>query len=88
MKIHELTETIPVDTYKLCANILIWRNGVYLMTLETVITNLENTIAGKRMLLDSLIDGSSSSTELTREYVRINISELSRILDDLKQINT
>ena len=52
------------------------------------ITNLENIIAGKRMLLDSLIDGSSSSTELTREYVRINISELSRILDDLKQINT
>ena len=59
-----------------------------LAAVQTVVANLERTIAGKRMLLDSLIDGSSSSTELTREYVRINISELSRILDDLKQINT
>jgi hypothetical protein len=56
------------------------------MTLETVIANLENTIHGKRQLLDGMIDYPMALT-VTREFVQINIAELERILEDLKQIN-
>ncbi|CAB4122589.1 hypothetical protein UFOVP29_40 [uncultured Caudovirales phage] len=58
------------------------------MTLETVIANLERTIVGKRMLLDSMMSYSGHSTDTMREYVRINIVELSRILNDLKEIKS
>lgn len=58
------------------------------ITLQTVIANLENTIAGKRALLDNMqyYSGNASSIDVTSEFLRINITELNRILDDLKQI--
>ena len=56
------------------------------MTLESVIANLERTIVGKTELLDRMMSYSGNSTDTMREYVRVNISELSRILNDLKDI--
>jgi len=56
------------------------------MTLETVIANLENTIRGKRQLLDGMMYERAYSAQ-DREYVNVNIDELERILTDLKKIN-
>lgn len=58
------------------------------ITLQTVIANLENTIAGKRALLDNMqyYSDNASSIDVTSEFLRINITELKQILDDLKQI--
>jgi hypothetical protein len=57
------------------------------MTLETVIANLENTIRGKRLLLDDMMAYHGGSTNVTREFLQIHIDELERILADLKKIN-
>ena len=52
---------------------------------ETVIANLESTIAGKRMLLDDMrIEPGCSAQD--REHVRILVDELIPILNDLKDI--
>ena len=56
------------------------------MKLETVIANLENTIRGKRQLLDDMMAYHGGSTNVTREFLQINIAELERILTDLKRI--
>jgi len=55
------------------------------MTLETVIANLENTIQGKQALLSDM-DFYGGSNRYTREFLRININELERILADLRVI--
>ena len=57
------------------------------MDLETVIANLENTIQGKRQLLDHIHHYDGGVSQVTREFVQINIAELERILEDLKKIN-
>jgi hypothetical protein len=61
------------------------------MTLETVIANLENTIQGKQALLRDIdfysgTPSSTASSQYTREFLRININELNRILSDLKKV--
>jgi hypothetical protein len=56
------------------------------MTLETVISNLENTIWGKRQLLDHMHHYDGGVSQVTREFVKINIAELERILEDLKKL--
>ncbi len=59
------------------------------MTLDQVIRNIENTILGKRELLDSLnfyTGGNGQSEWVTAEFIRVNISELERILVDLKKV--
>jgi len=64
------------------------------MNLQTVITNLKNTIAGKEGALDEynkalnvrvdpLDAGERMAIIATVEYLKINIAELNRILDDL-----
>ena len=61
------------------------------MNLQTVITNLRNTIAGKEealALYESRRDipraaGDQMAIVATIEFLKINISELNRILDDL-----
>ena len=65
------------------------------MNIQTVITNLKNTIAGKEMLLAEKIDRKehgwfNSTSEIvanraTIEFLEINIDELKRILKDLEQ---
>ncbi len=61
------------------------------MDLQTVITNLRNTIAGKEealALYESRRDiprapGDQMAIVATIEFLKINIGELNRILDDL-----
>ena len=67
------------------------------MDLQTVITNLRNTIAGKEKHLEGLrecirgleaIDCQDDSwfrATVTVEFLAINIDELKRILQDLEQ---
>tara|TARA_R110000868_G_scaffold9620_1_gene47486 strand:- start:5310 stop:5612 length:303 start_codon:yes stop_codon:yes gene_type:complete len=60
------------------------------MNLEQVIANLERTIQGKRgFLFDSInfyTGGDGVAERVTSEFLRVNISELERILTDLKQV--
>ena len=59
------------------------------MTLAQVIANLENTIQGKRSLLSDLefyTGGNGRAEQVTAEFIRVNISELERILADLKRV--
>ena len=66
------------------------------MNLQTVITNLRNTIAGKEKMLAEQWDkmafgnpswqgdiGKQMAMKATIEFLKINIDELNRILDDL-----
>ena len=66
------------------------------MNLQTVITNLKRTIAGKEKMLASLNPNNPYSEEFksegevmarraTIEFLKINIAELKRILQDLDQ---
>jgi hypothetical protein len=57
------------------------------MTLEQVISRLENTIEGKRCMLIDLVTGRNFTERVTAEFLEINISELERILCDLKNID-
>lgn len=68
------------------------------MTLQTIINNLKNTIAGKQKMLDDLYpnnpfvtefmsDGEIMARRATIEFLRINISELKRILADVELVN-
>ena len=60
------------------------------MNLQTVITNLRNTIAGKEVYLEEVRQARLRGTDredialfATQEMLKINIAELNRILDDL-----
>ena len=60
------------------------------MNLQTVITNLKNTIAGKEQMLAEYQEARKLATMAedhalfaTVEFLKINIAELNRILDDL-----
>ena len=67
------------------------------MNLQTVITNLRNTIAGKEKYLEEVREARNKLLEVegagtiaqdsalfaTQEFLKINIAELNRILDDL-----
>ena len=60
------------------------------MNLQTVITNLKNTIAGKEMLLDSYKNPSVNPypkfvKEAMIDFLEVNIAELKRILADVEQ---
>lgn len=64
------------------------------MNLQTVITNLKNTIAGKEALLESIkaksrqhggVDAMVSGA--TIGFLEVNIDELNRILDDLVEVS-
>ena len=61
------------------------------MNIQTVAQNLRNTIAGKEMMLATYENpsigrhdvGSRMAMTATIEFLKINIDELKRILDDL-----
>ena len=60
------------------------------MNLQTVITNLKNTIAGKEMLLDSYKNPSVNPypkfvKEAMIDFLEVNIAELNRILADVEK---
>lgn len=64
------------------------------MNLSTVITNLKNTIAGKGVYLanaikireeQDLTPEQDSANYVTIQFLKINIDELRRILQDLEQ---
>lgn len=68
------------------------------MNLQTVITNLKRTIAGKEKYLadcnkalnvqmDPLDAGERMAITATKEFLEINIAELNRILDDLVEVS-
>jgi len=55
---------------------------------NSVIINIEKTIAGKQKLLDNLRDYSGGLVnDVTARFLEINIDELTKILHDLKRIN-
>jgi len=56
------------------------------MTIQTVIDNLNRTISGKEMLLDTL-----SATHLAKDIcpvIKLNITELEAIRDDLMKVDS
>ena len=66
------------------------------MNIQTVASNLRNTIAGKEKMLEALHPNNPFTTEYmeegevmarraTIEFLTINIKELKRILQDLEQ---
>jgi hypothetical protein len=57
------------------------------MTLETVITNLNNTISGKQELLDVLTNHPNNEVGLVIiQILNTNIGELRRIREDLLKV--
>ena len=64
------------------------------MNLQTVITNLRNTIAGKEKFLEevkqAMLNTQGTSHHVaatTARFLEINIDELKRILDDLVEVS-
>ena len=62
------------------------------MNLQTVITNLKNTIAGKEKMLAEYQEARKLATMAedhalfaTQEFLKINIDELKRILQDVEK---
>lgn len=61
------------------------------MTLQTVITNLKNIIAGKEYMLQELVGMQANdiakniANDATIEFLRINIDELKKILTDVEK---
>ena len=61
------------------------------MTLQTVITNLKNIIAGKEYMLQELVGMQANdiakniANDATIEFLRINIDELKKILADVEK---
>ena len=66
------------------------------MNIETVANNLRNTIAGKEKMLEAMHpnnpfqteymdDGEVMARRVTIEFLKINIGELKRILQDVEQ---
>jgi len=63
-----------------------------MMNIHTVASNLKNTIAGKEKALKSMqgnysmwSEGERMAMEATQSYLKINIDELQRILQDVEQ---
>jgi len=63
------------------------------MNIQTVATNLRNTIAGKEELLKHVrakmlyedVTGNVMANRATHDFLEINIAELKRILQDVEQ---
>ena len=62
------------------------------MNIHTVATNLRNTIAGKEKYLAEVIKARSLASReedhalfATQEFLKVNINELKRILQDVEQ---
>jgi len=63
------------------------------MDIKTVLTNLDNTIAGKRALLTKLYarrdlnKGADMASHAVCEFLEINLAELERIRADVALVN-
>ena len=61
------------------------------MNIQTVANNLRNTIAGKEYMLQELVGMQANdiakniANDATIEFLKINIDELKRILQDVEQ---
>jgi len=55
------------------------------MNIQTVATNLRNTIAGKQAMLDGLRVSEKEGYYIIKQWLEINIDELQRILGDVEQ---
>ncbi len=62
------------------------------MNIQTVASNLRNTIAGKEFLLSKMQNGTESMdpvdrsvSKATQSFLKVNIDELKRILQDVEQ---
>jgi hypothetical protein len=54
------------------------------MNIYTIRHNLKNTIAGKQMLLDELSASRKWEHGVMRDFLAVNLAELSRILEDVE----
>jgi hypothetical protein len=66
------------------------------MNIQTVAENLRNTIAGKEQYLEAiqkertfvgLRDGEDIALKTTAQFLKINIDELKRILQDVESVD-
>jgi len=55
------------------------------MNIQTVAENLRNTIAGKQAMLDGLNDNGKEGYYIIKQWLEINIDELTKILTDVEQ---
>jgi len=63
------------------------RQASQIAGIQAVIDNLENTIRGKRALLADMDYYSGPVNRVSQEFLRINVDELQRILDDLRKVD-
>jgi hypothetical protein len=55
------------------------------MNIQTVAENLRNTIKGKQAMLDGLNDNGKEGYYIIKQWLEINIDELTKILADVEQ---
>ena len=55
------------------------------MNIQTVAENLRNTIAGKQAMLDGLKVSDKEGYYIIKQWLEINIDELTKILTDVEQ---
>jgi hypothetical protein len=55
------------------------------MNIQTVAENLKNTIKGKQAMLDGLNDNGKEGYYIIKQWLEINIDELTKILTDVEQ---
>ncbi len=55
------------------------------MNIQTVAQNLRNTIAGKQAMLDGLRVSNKEGYYIIKQWLEINIDELSKILADVEK---
>jgi len=55
------------------------------MNIQTVAENLRNTIAGKQAMLNGLNDNGKEGYYIIKQWLEINIDELTKILTDVEQ---
>ncbi len=55
------------------------------MNIQTVADNLRNTIAGKQAMLNGLNDNGKEGYYIIKQWLEINIDELTKILADVEQ---
>ena len=57
------------------------------MDIKQVLANLDNTIAGKELLLERHNSSKTAVDWIVADFLRININELKRIREDVAKIS-
>lgn len=55
------------------------------MTLDQIIRNVDNTIKGKETYLSTIPNDGSAIDTVTRSFIQLNLTDLYRILVDLRE---